>query len=146
MNTKKAAVEEEVAPNEERDSPQWVEPRIRAAPRIRQLYWCTFWEDAWLPEMWKERPVVVISYKNAIKGPCLVLPTSTDPQEGLSAQWAHKLSFRPDGQRDSWVVCNHLYTVSPSRLAPGRSIPRLSVDEFDQILAKVAQWLPQFPA
>ncbi len=39
------------------------QPRIIAAPKIRQLYWCDFWCDAQLPEMWKTRPVIVVSYR-----------------------------------------------------------------------------------
>jgi len=45
------------------NKPPWVVPRIKAAPKIRQIYWCEYWQDARLPEMWKTRPVIVISYK-----------------------------------------------------------------------------------
>jgi hypothetical protein len=51
------------------DKPPRVQPRILAAPKIRQIYWCDFWLDAHLPEMWKTRPVVVVSYKNTLHGP-----------------------------------------------------------------------------
>lgn len=97
-----------------------------------------------LPEMHKRRPVVVMSYKNTLHGHCLVVPTSTDPQEGKSADWAHPLSIKPDGRRDTWVVCNHLYTVSTSRFSPpGQgAIPRVPEDEFNVILTKVLKWLP----
>ncbi len=99
-----------------------------------------------LPEMWKTRPVVVISYKNTLHGPCLVCPTSTDPQEGRSEDWAHELSISLDG-RKSWVICNHLYTVSPSRLSQVKGgVPRLSEEEFHQILERVMRWLPRLPA
>lgn len=145
MSQAATASVESVTPNEDRDRPGWVAPRIKAAPKIRQLLWCTFWEDVMLPEMWKERPVLVVSFKNTLSGPCLVLPTSTDPQEGNSAAWAHKLSFQPDGKRDSWVVCNHLYTVSPSRLAPAKVIPRVDEGEFNAILGRMYQWLPRLP-
>ncbi|MDB5453952.1 MAG: hypothetical protein JWO33_2530, partial [Caulobacteraceae bacterium] len=120
-------------------------PRIKAAPRIRQMFWCDFSADARVPEMGKTRPVVVVSYRNTLSGTCTVVPTSTDPQEGMSAQWAHKLSFQPDGRRDSWVVCNHIYTVSASRLAPltGATAPRLGEDEFNKIIELMHRWLPQ---
>ncbi|WP_375338279.1 type II toxin-antitoxin system PemK/MazF family toxin [Chelatococcus sambhunathii] len=95
--------------------------------------------------MWKERPVLVVSPRNTLHGHCLVLPTSTDPQEGQSAEWAHRLSIKVDGHRQSWVVCNHLCTVSASRLAPARVIPRISAEEFDEVLAKVRKWLPALP-
>ena len=61
--------------------PRIVLPRIIAAPKIRQIYWCEFWSDAIRPEMWKTRPVVVMSYRNKLSGPCLVLPISTKEQD-----------------------------------------------------------------
>lgn len=120
-----------------------LELRIKAAPAIRQIYWCTFPEDFIVPEMGKERPVVILSFKNTLHGPVTVLPISTDPQEGKSAEWAHKLSIQVDGRRDSWVVCNHLYTVSTKRLAPAKVIPRLSEGEFNSLLAITLKWLPK---
>ena len=127
------------------DIPPKLPPKIIAAPKIRQIYWCDFGEgNIQLPEMWKERPVVVISYKHTLHGHCLVAPTSTDPQEGDSAKWAYKLSIKPDGVRDTWVVCNHLYTVATSRLSPvkGNAIPRIPEDEFNDMLVKILKWLP----
>ncbi len=86
------------------------EARISAAPKIRQVYWCDFWVDARLPEMWKTRLSSSFSYKNTLYGPCLVVPTSTDPQEGNP--WAHRFSC--DLRRvQSWAVCNQPATVSP---------------------------------
>ena len=75
--------------------PPWVKPRIIAAPKIRQIYWCDFWTDAHLPEMWKTRAVVVMSYKNKLHGPCLVVPISTEPQN--DNPWAYKLSAGIEG-------------------------------------------------
>lgn len=123
------------------EKPPRVAPRIIAAPKIRQLYWCDFWRDAQLPEFWKTRPVVVVSYRNSLHGPCLVLPTSTDPQDGNP--WARKLSIKPDGRSESWVICNQLSTVAVSRLSQFKGrIPRLSETEFDEILALLLEWLP----
>jgi mRNA interferase MazF len=68
--------------------PPRVPNRIIAAPSIRQMYWCDFPTDAHLPEMWKRRPIIVISFKNDLLGPCTVLPTSTEPQG--SSPWAHR--------------------------------------------------------
>lgn len=125
--------------------PAWVKPSIIAAPKIRQVYWCDFWGDARLPEMWKRRPVVVLSFRNQLNGPCSVVACSTDPQEGKSAAWAHELSLSLDG-RKTWVVCNHLYTVATSRLhADKAGIHRLGEPEFNEILTKVLQWLPMLP-
>ena len=107
--------------------PPRVQPRIQAAPKIRQIYWCDFPRDAQLPEMWKRRPVVVMSYKNSLHGPCLVVPTTTLPQG--NSQWAYQLTPHVDG-RVNWAICNHLYTIAPSRLLPSRGpipqIPRKS--------------------
>src|SRR5271170_2071473 len=96
------------------NKPPWVPPRIKAAPKIRQIYWCEYWQDARLPEMWKTRPVIVVSYKNLLHGPCLVVPTSSAAQD--DNPWAHKLSIEieANGVR-SWAICNQLSTVSPSR-------------------------------
>jgi len=124
--------------------PRRVQPRIIAAPKHGQIYWCDFWMDAQLPEMWKTRPVIVLSYKNTLYGPCLVVPTSTLPQG--NSPWAWELSTSIDGQK-SWVICNHLYTVAPSRLSQVRSkIPRVQNIEYNEILSRVMQWLPRpFP-
>ena len=64
---------------EPENKPPPVKPRIIAAPKLRQIYWCDFPLDAQLPEMWKTRPVVVISYKNILHGPCTVIPMTTEP-------------------------------------------------------------------
>lgn len=123
--------------------------RITAAPKIRQLYWCDFRGDILLPEMGKKRPVLIVSYRNTLHGIVLVVPISTDTQEGISAQWAYKLSVPIDESgRQSWVVCNHLYTVSTKRLEPlrGRNIPRLDEPEFDAVMSRIAHWLPSLPS
>jgi len=127
-------------PQPERE-PRRVQPRIIAAPKHGQIYWCDFPLDAQLPEMWKTRPVVVLSYKNSLHGPCLVVPTTTEPQG--SSPWAWGLSVSIDGRR-SWVVCNHLYTVAPSRLSQVRGkIFRVTNTEFNEILKRVTAWLPR---
>lgn len=121
--------------------PPRVQPRIKAAPKLGQLYWCDFPQDAQLPEMWKTRPVVVMSYKNALHGPCLVLPTTTAPQG--DSPWAWELTTSLDGRR-SWVVCNHLYTVAPSRFSQVRgAIPSVTKADFNQILSRLQNWLPR---
>jgi mRNA interferase MazF len=127
------------------DKPSRIKPKIVAAPKIRGIYWCDFWKDVMLPEMWKKRPVLVVSYKNTLCGPCTVLPISTDPQEeGCSADWGYKLPVEIQRGRESWVVCNHVYTVSPSRLEQVRgTVPRLEEGDFDAILAKLFKWLPK---
>jgi mRNA-degrading endonuclease toxin of MazEF toxin-antitoxin module len=94
-----------------------------------------------MPEMWKTRPVVVLSYKNTLHGPCLVVPTTTDPQG--NSPWAWELSISIDGRRNR-VICNHLYTVAPSRLSPEKGrISRVPNVEFNEILKRVTAWLPR---
>jgi len=124
--------------------PPWLKPRITAAPKIRQLYWCDFWKDAVLPEFWKTRPVIVVSYKNTLHGPCLVVPTTTIPQE--DNRWAHRLSVTFEGVQ-SWAVCNQPATVSPSRFSQFRGrIPLVPEADFNAVLAILNLWLPKpFP-
>ena len=125
----------------EEQKPPWREPRITAAPKLRQLYWCDFWKDAVLPEFWKTRPVIVVSYKNALHGPCLVVPTTTVPQD--ANRWAHKLSVTFDGVQ-SWAVCNQPATVSPSRFSQFKGrIPLVPKADFNAILTILSQWLPR---
>jgi mRNA interferase MazF len=125
--------------------PARVKPSIIAAPQIRQIYWCDFWPEAHLPEMWKRRPVVVLSYRHTLYGVCSVVACSTDPQEGKSADWGHELSVSLDG-RKTWAACNHIYTVATSRLHVDKGgILRLPEAEFNLILTKVLQWLPRLP-
>jgi mRNA interferase MazF len=126
------------------EKPPRLVPRIKAAPKIRQIFYCDFWRDAQLPEFWKTRPVVILSFRNTLYGHCTVVPTSTELQ--LDDRWAHKLSFKIDGCRESWVVCNHLASVATSRLsALPPPIPRVSEAEFAEILQKVLNWLPKPP-
>jgi mRNA interferase MazF len=122
--------------------PPWIKPRISAAPKIRQIYWCEYWKDARLPEMWKVRPVIVVSYKNTLTGPCLVVPVSTEAQE--NNRWAHRLSIDVEGVGlTSWAVCNHTATVSPSRFSQFHgTIPVLPKADFNEVLEKLMKWLP----
>ena len=121
--------------------PPRVEPRIKAAPKIRQMYWCDLWRDAQLPEMWKTRPVVVVSYKNTLTGPCLIIPTTTAPQG--ANPWACALAAHVDG-RKNWAVCNHPYTVAPSRFSQIKcGIPFVTKPELNEILKRLSAWLPR---
>src|SRR3954463_14748617 len=54
--------------------------RIKATPNIRNVYYCSFPEAAVPPEFSKRRPVIVVSYKNSLAGPILVVPITTRPQ------------------------------------------------------------------
>ena len=91
--------------------------------------------------MWKTRPVVVVSYKNSLSGPCLVIPLSTVAQD--DNKWAIKLRTQVDGVQ-SWAICNQPSTVSPSRFTQfGGKIPVLPETEFNQVLDLLMKWLPK---
>ena len=91
--------------------------------------------------MWKTRPVIVVSYKNMLHGPCLVVPTSTVPQD--DNRWAHKLSVTFE-RVQSWAICNHPTTVSPSRFSQFKGhIPLVPEADFNAILALLNAWLPR---
>lgn len=126
------------------DKPPRVTPHLRAAPSIRQLYWCDFPQDAQLPEFWKRRPVVVLSYKNVLSGAVTVVPCSSQPQPGN--RWAFPLITTID-TNPSWAICDKPTTVAVSRLTPEKSgIRRLPPDEFHAMLGLVLAWLPKVPS
>lgn len=125
------------------ETPPKVQPRLKAAPKIRNMYWCDFPKDAHLPEFWKRRPVIVISRIRNLHGAVTVIPCSTAPQDGN--KWAVKLTTSIDG-RESWAVCDKPCTVAVSRLAPhSGTVPTLPQDEFVLVLEKVLDWLPKLP-
>ncbi len=122
--------------------PPKVQPRLKSAPKIRQLYWCDFPEDAQLPEFWKRRPVIVLSYKTTLHGAVTVIPCSTQVQPGN--KWAFPLETTIDG-RAAWAICDKITTVAVSRLLPDKNgIKRMADKEFNDILALVLDWLPKF--
>lgn len=117
-------------------------PQIPYSPRTRQVYWCEFWKDARHPEMWKKRPVLIISRssQNRLSGTCLVLPISTAAQTRNDLAW--ELSIRLTG-RPNWVLCNLPSTVATSRLSLHRGrVLAISQIEFDEIIARLRAWLP----
>ncbi|MSP01239.1 MAG: type II toxin-antitoxin system PemK/MazF family toxin [Acetobacteraceae bacterium] len=120
-----------------------VRATLKAAPAIRNVYWCAFPRDMRAPEFWKTRPVVVVSHKNTLAGPVLVVPMTTQPQ--TRDRWAIKLACNPNPKDtcDVWVVCNHLYTVGCSRLSSFNGIvPRLTSEAFRPIHELILQWVP----
>lgn len=117
---------------------------IKAAPNIRNVYYCGFPDGAVPPEFSKRRPVIVVSYKNSLTGPVLVVPITTQAQP--DNRWAVKLARNPKPGETChvWVVCNHLYTVSCARLtATHGTVPRLTVDEFRPVHELILKWLPR---
>lgn len=137
-------VEEVTIVEEVEGKPPRVKPQLWARPSVRQLYWCDFPEDAQLPEFWKRRPVVIVSFKNTLTGAVTVVPCSSQDQTGN--EWAVKLRTTIDGG-ESWAICDKLTTVAVSRLtADRRGIKRVPEVEFNEILALILQWLPRLPA
>ena len=127
----------------QQNTPPRVAPRLKAAPKIRNLYWCDFPEDAQLPEFWKRRPVIIVSRKRALHGAVTVIPCSTDPQD--DNEWAVKIKTSIDN-RESWAICDKPCTVAVSRLLPhSGAVPRLPHDEFALVLGKLLEWLPALP-
>lgn len=125
------------------DKPPRVVPRLKAVPAIRQLYWCDFPADAHLPEFWKRRPVLIVSFKNALSGAVTVIPCSSQDQTGNP--WAIRLQTTIDGSA-SWAICDKPYTVAVSRLTPDKSgIKRLPESEFNDVLMLLFKWLPKLP-
>ena len=121
--------------------PPQVTPRLIGAPKIRQLYWCDFPLDAQLPEFWKRRPVVILSYRNSLYGAVSVIPCSTGDQAGN--KWAVPMQTTIDG-RASWAICDKLSTVAVSRLSVDRrGIAQMPVGELDDIVRCVLEWLPK---
>lgn len=121
------------------EKPPRVEPRLKAAPKIRQLYWCDFPKDGQLPEFWKTRAVLVMSFRNTLYGTVTILPCSGQEQAGN--KWAHKLGSTIDGAA-SWAICDKPTSVAVSRLSPDRSgIVRVPEQEFNGALTLMLKWL-----
>jgi len=118
--------------------PPRVKPSVIGAPKIRQMYWCRLPRDAELPELWKLRPVIIVSYRNRLTGHVTVIPTTTVEQ--TDNEWAYKLATTMG--RPSWAICDKPMTVAVSRLTRFRTIPRLTEDEFDEVLRLLHRWLP----
>jgi mRNA interferase MazF len=120
--------------------PPRVRPKIKSAPKIRQLYWCDFPADAQLPEFWKRRPVIIVSYRHTLHSTATVIPCSTQPQP--DNPWAHALQTTIDG-KTAWAICDKLTCVAVSRLIPDKSgMVRMPEAEFDDMLQLVMKWLP----
>lgn len=125
--------------------------KIKAAPKVGSLYWCTLHAEAHIhiPEFWKKRPVLVISRKNTLHGKVTVLPVTTDDDNmgyENSIELSPQARDRINGKR-CWVVCDHLMTVATSRLDfVHRSPPRLDPSELAPILEKAHSVLAGWPS
>jgi mRNA interferase MazF len=106
------------------EPPPRVQPKVKAAPRTRQVYWCRLPLDAELPELWKVRPGIIVSRDNRLYGAVTIIPTTTVEQP--DNEWAYRLSTSLDPLKLSWAICDKPMTVAVSRLEPRRVIPRVS--------------------
>ncbi len=123
---------------DERQPPR-VEPKVRSAPRIRQIYWCDFPDDAQLPEFWKRRPVLILSRTSKLHGCVTVLPLTTKSQPDNHMAYPIKI---PD-MRISWVICDYLTTVAVSRLHLSENYAkRVKQDDFNKIVDLARKNLP----
>ena len=115
-------------------------PRLKAAPKIRQLYWCDFPKDAQLPELWKKRPVIVLSKTATLYGTVVIIPCSTKSNQ--DPRLSYRLTTTIDG-RDAWAICDKPTTVAVSRLTTEQgNIPRLKEIEFNELLEVFFSLLP----
>lgn len=112
---------------------------IRAAPKLGAVYWCEFPDASHvhLPEMWKIRPVVIVSRKNVLHGKVMALPFSTsegNAQNPFAIRISDDFSTRMEGM-PSWVLCDHITTIATSRLRQHRGqVLRLAGQELASIL------------
>ena len=128
------------------NTPPRIKPRLKSAPKIRQLYWCDFPEDAQLPEFWKCRPIIIISHRNTLYGTVTIVPCTTLPpkeEHAFSQKWAFPLSTTIDN-RESWAICDKPMTLAVSRLSIHRNtIKLIPNDEFNKMLSLLLEWLPK---
>lgn len=133
--------------------PEWQYIALKAAPRLGDIYWCDFHapEYVHLPEMWKRRPVIVVSRKNVIKGAVMILPFSTNEKNSTNkmAYPVPEAVIEKLGADISWVLCDHICTVANSRLRPTHGkVLTLKGAELSDILTLMHSALgaPQQPA
>ena len=116
-------------------------PAIKSAPKIRQIYWCRFPDDAESPEFWKTRPVVILSKTSKLRGSVIVLPcTSKSQPDNKNAVPIES----PFSEEKIWVICNYITTVAVSRLSQKKREPihRVSEKDFGIIKSRVLANLP----
>lgn len=70
-----------------------------------------------LPEFWKRRPVVILSFRNTLHGSVTIVPCSTQAQP--RNKWAFPLQTTIDG-RAAFAICDKITSVAVSRLVPDK--------------------------
>jgi len=84
-------------------------------PKAREVLGCDF-RGLIKPEMYKRRPVVILSYSRARPGLAVVVPLSTtNPRP--PRPWHHLLSQASQWDRQlRWAKCDMIYALSLKRL------------------------------
>ncbi len=95
--------------------PPHIKPRLKSAPRIRQVFWCDFPHDSILPEFWKKRPVLVLSKNAKLYGNVTVLPFSTKSQPNNPAAYALQSPIKRKKSVDYLQLCDNSFS-KPSEL------------------------------
>jgi mRNA interferase MazF len=123
------------------EKPPRKQPSIRSAPRVGQVYYCDFQEDALLPEFWKQRPVVIVSGNATLSGIVTIVPltTKSQPSNKLACQLQTVLKV----DEISWAICRHVTSVATSRLSliKGKA-PKVMNDDLQNILRLVRTTIP----
>jgi len=123
-------------------TPQSNIPKLKSAPKIRQIYWCDLQKDFILPEFHKKRPVLIVSKKIKLYDKVTILPFSTKDQ--IENKNAINLGNVLQNNQDSWVICDYILTISVGRLQPfNKKILRLPEDKFDQVIELMLSILPK---
>jgi uncharacterized protein YifN (PemK superfamily) len=111
--------------------------------------WCAFSEGALLPEFRGEHPVVVVQSAKDLKDTCVVVPMTSARHNPSPTVYKLKAGYNPAARGvESWVICNHLYTVSQARLRPFQhrgyqAVPKIHQDDLEGIVACIRQGFPQ---
>ena len=100
----------------------------RRAPRLKEVYWVMYWDDATAPEFGNDHAGIIIrgskSMSPATDTVAVIPLTSTEPEAvklGIPLPpYIYPLSTNPNpDKRDTssiWAICNHIYTVRLARL------------------------------
>ncbi len=124
-------------------------------PKQGDVLLCDFTRGFVAPEMLKVRKVIVISpIASHRRRLCSIVPISSTPPETWQ-DWHHLLRTNPlpsDGDKELWVKCDMIYTVSFDRLdklhrktrRSGREyfVPRLNSSDMVGVISGLKAYLP----
>lgn len=123
--------------------------KLKQRARFGQIMWCAFSEDAPLPEFRGEHPVVVVQSAKDLKDTCVVVPMTTRAHNPSPTVHKLKRGANPAAPGvDSWAICDHLYTVSQTRLRPFQhrgyqAVPRITQEDVEGIVSCIQKGFPQ---